>query len=347
MMTASQSPAADLIQEANSAFVDEDFETALALFTRAIEADPTQADSFLKRAATHMKLSNHSDAVNDAIAASMLAGGNVEIAGKALLRKGMALFELKKFEEAREALEESKKVGCKDKILDTWISKVDAVAPPKKTTENTAAAPITPAATFLPPSKIRHEWFQNENFVTVTIFIKSLKKEQVTIEFQPRVCSVSIKLPTTEYTLELDPLMHPIIPSESKYSVLGSKVEIKLKKETVGIKWNDLEGQADGVVQTMVPTGEAKPEYPSSSKKKHDWDSVTKSVEEDKPEGEAALNALFQKIYKDASDETRRAMMKSYVESNGTCLSTNWDEVGKGKVPVTPPEGMVAKKFDM
>jgi suppressor of G2 allele of SKP1 len=40
-------------------------------------------------------------------------------------------------------------------------------------------------------------------------------------------------------------------------------------------------------------------------------------------------------------------MMKSYVESNGTCLSTNWAEVGKNKVEVTPPDGMIAKKFEI
>jgi len=39
-------------------------------------------------------------------------------------------------------------------------------------------------------------------------------------------------------------------------------------------------------------------------------------------------------------------MMKSYIESNGTALSTNWEEVGKGKVETSPPEGMTAKKWD-
>jgi hypothetical protein len=30
-------------------------------------------------------------------------------------------------------------------------------------------------------------------------------------------------------------------------------------------------------------------------------------------------------------------MMKSYLESEGTALSTNWDEVGKEKVAIHPP----------
>lgn len=33
-------------------------------------------------------------------------------------------------------------------------------------------------------------------------------------------------------------------------------------------------------------------------------------------------------------------MMKSFTESGGTVLSTNWDEVGKAPVKGSPPEGM-------
>ncbi|KAJ3346314.1 Suppressor of G2 allele of SKP1, partial [Kappamyces sp. JEL0680] len=76
------------------------------------------------------------------------------------------------------------------------------------------------------------------------------------------------------------------------------------------------------------------------------WNQLDKSVEEDKVEGEQALNKLFKDIFANGSEETKRAMMKSFTESNGTALSTNWDEVGKKRVEVTPPDGMVAKPYE-
>jgi suppressor of G2 allele of SKP1 len=44
-------------------------------------------------------------------------------------------------------------------------------------------------------------------------------------------------------------------------------------------------------------------------------------------------------------EDTRRAMMKSFVESNGTVLSTNWKDVGAKKIECTPPEGMELHKW--
>jgi suppressor of G2 allele of SKP1 len=39
-------------------------------------------------------------------------------------------------------------------------------------------------------------------------------------------------------------------------------------------------------------------------------------------------------------------MNKSFQESGGTVLSTNWSEVGKGHVGVKPPDGMEFKKWE-
>ena len=79
-----------------------------------------------------------------------------------------------------------------------------------------------------------------------------------------------------------------------------------------------------------------------------DWAAIEKTLAaeaEEKKEGEAALNEMFQKIYGDASDETKRAMNKSFQESGGTVLSTNWGEIGKEKTEVKPPDGMEWKKY--
>ena len=62
--------------------------------------------------------------------------------------------------------------------------------------------------------------------------------------------------------------------------------------------------------------------------------------------GDAAVNDFFKQIYAGASDEARRAMMKSFTESGGTTLSTNWDEVGKAPVEVKPPSGSEARKWE-
>jgi suppressor of G2 allele of SKP1 len=71
-------------------------------------------------------------------------------------------------------------------------------------------------------------------------------------------------------------------------------------------------------------------------KGKEESDSGADELDYDSDEGDP-VNAFFKKLYKDADEDTRRAMMKSYIESNGTALSTNWAEVGKGKVETSPP----------
>lgn len=61
--------------------------------------------------------------------------------------------------------------------------------------------------------------------------------------------------------------------------------------------------------------------------------------------GDIAVNAFFQELYQGADEDTRRAMMKSYVESGGTTLSTNWTEVGAKKIDVNPPRDSEWKRW--
>ena len=77
----------------------------------------------------------------------------------------------------------------------------------------------------------------------------------------------------------------------------------------------------------------------SPSKPKKNWDILAKEelekekdmMQSDDPNagGDAAVNGLFQQIYANADDDARRAMLKSYTESGGTSLSTDWKEVSE------------------
>lgn len=320
--------------DANLAFVDEDYTRALSLYTTLVEAEPSNPDFYLKRAAAHSKLGSHSAALTDAQAAIMLADGKADVVGKAHLRRGMALWELGKKSEARDAFVEAQRCaggpGKEDAVLKRWLDKCEKEVPkgefsdipqgfqrngtdrgsasysnkpyltchvfiapapvaasvskpaPKTTSSSSTSGtntppppytsdptPIPAPAPYLAPAKIRHEYFQTDTFLTITVFVKNLPASAVTLNLQPRTLSLTAKLPTgSDYSLELDPLAHEIVPEESKHAVLGTKIEIKLKKKIEGIKWGALEGEETGPVGMVNSAGgSGAPSYPSSSKK--------------------------------------------------------------------------------
>ncbi|KAF8936617.1 Protein SGT1 A [Dissophora ornata] len=366
----------DLFAQGSHSFADEDYDEALSYYSKAININATHAEIFLKRSATYQKLGKDKEAYEDAIRALALIQEKplveASVEAKAQLRKGVAAYHLQDYQTAKDALEACQALSPEQRTLASWIRKNEqelakltkSVPAPVSTSTSATVADVTPASSPvtshaspastpvpapLTPSahRVRHEWFQSETYVTISVFIKNAKKDAVDVNITENALSVSVKMPTgSDYSLEMDPLSHKIIPTESKFEVLSTKIEIRLKKEFEGLKWGALEGDDVNAASMASVTAGAAPAYPTSSKKTKDWDTLEKQAakEEEKADGDKALNQLFAQIYKDADDDARRAMMKSFTESNGTCLSTNWDEVGKGTVETRPPEGMVAKK---
>ena len=249
------------------------------------------------------------------------------------------------------------------------------------TGESTAASSATVALQQTPADKIRYEWYQNTEKVFFTLLAKGVPKEKAQIDISTRSLNITFPLITgSSYDLTLEPLFAPVQSKDCTTRIMPSKVEITLVKAVPGQKWPALETNeplssgeipvvgakppTEDIVKPIVssetkPTG---PAYPTSSKSgPKDWDKITKDLrkadnsgkegakeddndDDDDYEGDEA-NAFFKKLFKGASPEMQRAMMKSYTESNGTALSTNWEEVSQAKVETLPPDGMEAKKW--
>ena len=94
----------------------------------------------------------------------------------------------------------------------------------------------------------------------------------------------------------------------------------------------------------------AGPSYPTSSKAgPRDWDKFAGDGDDDvnsDNEEDRDVNFFFKKLYKNATPEQQRAMMKSFTESNGTSLSTDWNSVKDKVVETVPPDGVEAKKWE-
>lgn len=148
-----------------------------------------------------------------------------------------------------------------------------------------------------------------------------------------------VKLPNGE-EFNLNPLSYDINPQECKYQVKSMKIELELSKSIKNIHWNSLTKLDDNDSGNTAQTNKA---YPSNRGK--DWNKI--NIEEDENEADKSNpDHFFKALFKDADDDTRKAMMKSYSESGGTTLSTNWSEVQKKKVESAPPTGLEAKSWN-
>ncbi|GAV52683.1 hypothetical protein ZYGR_0AG06740 [Zygosaccharomyces rouxii] len=287
-------------------------------------------------------------------------------------------FNSKNYAEAQTFMAKCKEYGYQDDTLSMWEyqlqRKLDRLVEkgvkvkPAKTATPSAEEPkeFKPATEkenistpFTIPStpKFRTDWYQTSNTVVLSIFTPNLpkNKECVTLKVSKknkRDLEMLYPIPdaSSEFQYNLS-LSHEVDPENVQLNVFTKKMEVILTKLTKN-NWKTLEytnesESASSLQQSEVRNKSTSPSgslgYPTSSKKNIDWSKVDVSDDEDENAGSA--DAFFQKLYADADPDTKRAMMKSYMESNATALNTNWEDVSKAPVETSPPEGMELKHW--
>jgi suppressor of G2 allele of SKP1 len=158
---------------------------------------------------------------------------------------------------------------------------------------------------------------QDDMHVTVRPKSKAVKsKEPASLSLFPSQFKLSFTTVEDKvFSLDLD-LFAEIVPELSVQYLENDHVVLRLYKKEQGKIWDFLEEQL-----SVENQGANKAHLTHTQKR---WNQICTDFEEDLErnklgDGDPAMN-LFKQIYANANEDTRRAMMKSYMESGGTVL---------------------------
>lgn len=264
--------------------------------------------------------------------------------------KASALYHLRRYPLAKSAFNSAaafeSDLSVKTSYMD-WASRCDnpvgdtdepAVIPTAKS-ENAsgdrehlmATEQSSGSASSKPVDNTRLQWYQSNTHVNIDIFAKNVIRAESEVLFSEKCLSIRLHRPDVpDYVMDTQ-LAESIDAAQSTWSMSRFKVEIRLKKSVPAISWKTLDNEANVVSAAIEAKANSMRRLDETKARQRGWDKVTESELKDYKEDDSSM-ALFKAIYQDADDDTRRAMSKSYSESGGQVLSTDWAEVKKKKV---------------
>jgi suppressor of G2 allele of SKP1 len=166
---------------------------------------------------------------------------------------------------------------------------------------------------------LRSDWYQlTEETVVLVLYGKDLKEKNLSINAESNKITVLYPDESIAFASEL---AHPVDHKRTTVNFSVPKVEITLYKQDPSINWNSL--------APAVTTQ-------STTSRQDKWSKVTVSKEEEEEPTSGDVESFFKSIYANADEDSRKAMIKSFTESGGACLSTNWKDVAQKKVEYVP-----------
>jgi suppressor of G2 allele of SKP1 len=159
---------------------------------------------------------------------------------------------------------------------------------------------------------LRTDAYQTAKSATAVLYIRGHIIDNLQVHPESKSLAVEVEV-DGENCVKVWAWYSEVDPSTVKVDRGSVKIEISVTK----------------VSQVMWPKVESTPEEVIPLYER--WSKVTLPAEEEE-KGEGGVTQFLRKCYADADEDSRRAMMKSMVESHGTVFNGNWKEVGKKTV---------------